>query len=130
MQGGTRMQGRNERKELVLASLTAAMVSMAAALTGQDCFYPPEACGGQEPFIRGDLNADGRVSISDQVFLRGLLFEGSLRLYCFDAADIIDDDFPDTCDLVALTSLNGVYPGGTPGYLFDWSQTIAPPFPD
>jgi len=46
----------------------------------------PDSCAGAA-FIRGDPNADGRMNLSDAVFLVAHLFQGGPAPACGDAAD-------------------------------------------
>jgi hypothetical protein len=76
--------------------------------------------GGCAPFLRGDVNADGAVSISDILMLRRFLFlEGpSLNVACMDAADVTDDEHVDFCDVSSLLRKIFMEP--------DWSAPPAP----
>ena len=59
-------------------------------------FIDPE---GNE-FLRGDVNIDGKVSISDPVMLRRYLFIGGNEPLCHDAADANDDGTINLTDVV------------------------------
>ena len=67
--------------------------------------------GAHESFRRGDANQDGGVDISDSVEILRVLFRGSRRLLCEDAADLNDDGRMDISDAVA--GLNFLFGGGT-----------------
>ncbi len=72
----------------------------------------------EEPFIRGDMNADGTVDISDAVAILRHLFVTGLTTTCEDAADANDDGTVDIADSVYLLS-----------YLFNGGQRPPAPFP-
>jgi len=66
-----------------------------------------EYCGGEEPrpapqFIRGDVNADGTVDISDAVELLRFKFAGSEEPDCSDAGDANDDGVIDLGDVITV----------------------------
>jgi hypothetical protein len=87
---------------------------------------PPEP-EGSVPFTRGDVNADGRRSISDAVMVERYLFFGDRAPPCFDAADANDDGSLNIID--TITILNHLFDNGSviPGP----STPIAPdPTPD
>lgn len=70
-------------------------------------------------FLRGDVNGDGRINVSDVVSLLNHLFATGLAPMCMDAADANDSgavSFPD-----AVTLLNHIFVFGAP--------EPAPPFP-
>jgi hypothetical protein len=73
----------------------------------------------QQPFLRGDINNDGIISVSDTLMLNRHLFLGDLAPTCLDAADTWDDGLLNLSDAIEL--LNAVFLGGAP---------IAPPFPE
>ena len=73
--------------------------------------------GGGALFIRGDVNRDGAVNVSDAVRLLRHLF-AQAPLSCADAADVDDDGRVDLADATALL-----------GYLFTGGGPPAPPFP-
>ena len=55
-------------------------------------------------FIRGDVNQDGRVSISDAVYLKYWMFGGAVEPPCLEAANIDDSETINLCDeLYTLT---------------------------
>ncbi len=49
-------------------------------------------------FVRGDGNIDGRVDISDVIFVLGCQFLGTRCPDCLDAADANDDGNQDIAD--------------------------------
>jgi len=57
---------------------------------------------GSVPFTRGDVNADGRRSISDAVMVERYLFFGDREPQCFDAADAKDDGQINITDTVTI----------------------------
>jgi len=61
-------------------------------------------------FIRGDANSDGKVDITDAVFILNFLFSGGEAPSCTDAADVNGDNQVDISDGVAL--LNYLFGGG------------------
>jgi len=74
-------------------------------------------CGGGEAFFsRADINADGRLDLTDAM---GILFYefSAARLICLDAADLNDDGKLDLSDPVALLN-----------YLFQAGEAPRPPF--
>jgi hypothetical protein len=56
----------------------------------------------EEGFVRGDINVDGRVTISDALMLRRYQFLGSNELPCHSAADTDDNGSLDISDVVNL----------------------------
>lgn len=70
-----------------------------------------------DPFVRGDVNQDGVVDVSDDVALRTFLFlPGGSN--CWDQADVNADGSLDTTDVVVLARF--LFLGGPPP---------APPWP-
>lgn len=70
-------------------------------------------------FTRGDTNADGRIDLSDAIFLLRYLYLGDTAPSCLDAADVNDDsevppvvDPPDVSDAIYL--LNWLFLGDSP----------------
>ncbi len=63
-------------------------------------------------FVRGDINNDGRINISDAVDHLDSLFRGGTRRPCDDAADTNDDGRLDLSDAVVL--LNRLFRGADP----------------
>ena len=59
-------------------------------------------CIGDQPFHRGDVNADGSVDISDPSRVFTFLFLGARAPTCLDAADANDDGNIDITDGVFL----------------------------
>ncbi len=69
-------------------------------------------------FLRGDGNGDGRIDISDPVFILNYLFTGGSRPPCQGGADANDGDELDIADPIYLL-----------GYLFFASPPPQEPFP-
>ncbi|MGH9361361.1 MAG: hypothetical protein ACRD2T_05545, partial [Thermoanaerobaculia bacterium] len=63
---------------------------------------PGRAAAQGLPFLRGDANADGRVSISDPLMVNRFLFLQELPPPCLDAGDIDDDEDLDISDAAQL----------------------------
>ena len=70
------------------------------------------------PFLRGDSNHDGAVSIADSIYLLGYLFNSGARPYCPDEADVNDDGALNIGDAIGILS-----------YLFGGTSPPAFPFP-
>ncbi|MEM7232967.1 MAG: hypothetical protein AAF517_12360, partial [Planctomycetota bacterium] len=62
-------------------------------------------------FVRGDVNADGQVDLSDPISALGCLFLGAVCPGCPDAADTNDDGSVDLSDSVFV--LSWLFAGGT-----------------
>ncbi len=69
-------------------------------------------------FVRGGVNADGQVNLSDAVFVIYYLFRDGGKPNCLDAADINDDGALDLADPIYLLN-----------YLFVDGPAPLPPFP-
>lgn len=69
-------------------------------------------------FLRGDANADGRLSIADVKQLIGFMFSGPAPP-CLDATDADDDGDSDIVDAVVVLQA-----------LFTAQEVIPPPFPE
>ncbi len=70
-------------------------------------------------FIRGNANNDGRVDISDAIFIFRYLFDKGIAPLCFDAADANDDGIVDISDAIRILN-----------FLFvDNKITVPPPYP-
>lgn len=69
-------------------------------------------------FLRGDANSDGRVNISDAIFILTYLFSNGQQPHCLDAADANDDGAIDLSDAIRVLF-----------FLFN-GQTLPPPSPD
>jgi PKD repeat protein len=63
-------------------------------------------------FMRGDIDNNRRVEITDSIFLLNFLFLGGQRPRCIDAADIYDNGRVDISS--AITLLNFLFLGGRP----------------
>ncbi len=73
-------------------------------------------------FLRGDINADGIVSISDAVMVQRFFFVGDdAPPDCEDAADVNDDGKRDITD--SITLVNAMFLENPRG------QVVSPPFP-
>jgi hypothetical protein len=59
---------------------------------------------GIEAFVRGDCRNDGKLDISDAIFVLAHLFLGEDRPGCLSACDSNDDSRLDLSDAVALLS--------------------------
>ena len=79
----------------------------------------PRVCRGDVEFIRGDVNGDGRVTISDAIRLVLWLDNDYDPPPCRDAADVDDNGVIDSVDVDYL--LQSWDLGGRP---------IPPPFPE
>lgn len=64
------------------------------------------------PFVRGDANSDGRVNITDGVFVLNFLFAGGSDPLCEDAVDA--DDSGDIVITDGIFILNFLFSGGPP----------------
>src|SRR2546422_465402 len=62
--------------------------------------------------LRGDANGDGRVNISDPIFINNWLFSGGTRPGCIEAADANDDGAVNSADSTYL--YNFLFQGGSP----------------
>lgn len=69
-------------------------------------------------FIRGDANNDGKVDLSDAIFVLNYLFKAGKSPFCLDAADANDDGLIDISDAVKI--LIGLFRG----------DPIPAPYPD
>ncbi|MBN1442359.1 MAG: fibronectin type III domain-containing protein, partial [Planctomycetes bacterium] len=105
-------------RTLRLAALAAAVVLPAAMAPPWP--MPPlraEEADGDEPlFLRGHLNADDKMDISDAVYLLSFLFLGTAEPHCLDAADANDDGSTDLTDAVRVLML-----------LFQGDRPLPPP---
>lgn len=79
---------------------------VAALLLGMFSLVPPpQAAAADALFLRGDVNSDGKVSISDSLMLRRWLFiPDSMEPTCLDAADADDNGDLDITDEVIIIS--------------------------
>jgi hypothetical protein len=68
--------------------------------------------GGEPPYRIGDANADGRVDLSDAIFILENLFLGGPRPSCRKTADLDDNGSPEITDPIFL--LNHLFLGGPP----------------
>jgi hypothetical protein len=116
----------------VLPAVSPGLLSVPVGLGDTGCESPadpPETptCGEPDPpdpptpvclpdlpplaFLRGDINLDGRVSLSDGLWLGSFLFVGGPVPPCCDAADVDDSGSLSLTDVVF--SLNHLFFGGT-----------------
>ena len=80
-------------------------------------FGSPKVAFAQNEFVRGDVNTDGRVSISDSLMLRRWLFNGDRPPPCLDAADVSDRanvDIRDQIKILQFAFLGGGSPPPNP----------------
>lgn len=78
-----------------------------------------EGGGVQTLFIRGDTDADGRLSITDAIRIIRYLFWGDIELTCLEAADSDDDGRINITDPISLLD-----------FLFREGPQPPPPYPD
>ena len=71
----------------------------------------------RQPFVRGFLNEDAKLDLSDVIFILTHLFQGGPAPTCVMAADINDDNAVDIADAIAVL-----------GFLFSGAAPPAPPF--
>lgn len=62
-------------------------------------------------FIRGDANEDGKIDLTDAIFILNYLFKGGLEPPCLDASDVNDDGRIDISD--AVYTLRYLFSGET-----------------
>jgi hypothetical protein len=75
-----------------------------------------ERAMGDPEFLRGDVNADGRVSMSDGMMMAIYIFIEPESTFCRDAADLNDDGYLDLFDSVTLFSqVSGLSAPSLPG---------------
>lgn len=77
------------------------------------------AAAGSLPFIRGDFDTDGSLSITDAIALLNFLFLGTPNSTCSQAGDANKDGNVDITDGISLL-----------GFLFLGREAPQPPFPD
>ncbi len=92
--------------------------SLALAALAAGCFYAP-TLPAQSRFIRGEMNGDGRVDLTDAVAILLHLFGGASGTGCVRAGDVDDSGDLDITDPLALL-----------GYLFTEGLPPRAPFPD
>jgi hypothetical protein len=66
--------------------------------------------GMVRPFLRGYINSDNRLDLSDPIFMLSYLFGGGEMPRCLDAANVNDDRKVDLSD--AIWELNFLFMGG------------------
>ncbi len=69
------------------------------------------------PFVRGYINPDSSIDVSDAIFLLQFLFQGTRKPTCQAAADVNDDNGVDIADAISLLT-----------YLFANGREPASPF--
>ena len=77
------------------------------------------AAAGSTPFIRGDFDTDGALSITDSIALLNFLFLGTPAPSCSQVGDANRDGNIDITDGISLL-----------GFLFLGQQSPPAPFPD
>lgn len=84
------------------------IVVLIACLSLSFLFLPSDSAHAQAEFVRGDVNADGVISISDAMLIRRIVFlEGGPRP-CLDAADYDDDGEITLEDHVAMINFSAI----------------------
>lgn len=73
-------------------------------------WHIPPACGAS--FVRGDANADGKINITDAIFVLNFLFLGGATPRCLDAADADDKSERAVNITDAIYLLNFLFLGG------------------
>jgi Tol biopolymer transport system component len=73
----------------------------------QDIFQSPSPQG---PFIRGDVDLNGRIEINDAIRITNWLFQGGVIPACLDSADADDDGDIELSDAVFISSF--LFQGG------------------
>lgn len=56
----------------------------------------------QQPFVRGFINPDATIDLSDAIFLLNHLFQGATAPTCMNAADFNDDERADISDAISI----------------------------
>src|SRR3989344_2042553 len=82
-------------------------------------FMPFSYVEGAQEFIRGDVDGDGKITLTDSVKTLNYLFKGGQKPDCEDAMDVNDDGKIDLGDAV-----HGL------GYLFKGGSAPVSPFPE
>ncbi len=75
-----------------------------------EIYIETDVCTEIKKFIRGDLNRDNKIDISDAVGILSYLFQGGEEPMCLDAADVDDSGGVSLTDSVYL--LNHLFKGG------------------
>jgi hypothetical protein len=89
-----------------------------------DFTSPGTVCypAGDRPFVRGDVEENGDLNLSDAVVILGFLFVGGAEPMCLDAADVDDNgevNITDPIGLLTYLFLSGLppaFPHPLPGY--------------
>ncbi len=82
-------------------------------------FISSNLCKIENKFIRGDANKDGRVDLTDAVFILNWLFKGGETPKCLDAADVDDSGNVGITDAIKLLN-----------FLFQGEQAPPAPYPE
>jgi hypothetical protein len=86
------------------------------------CLLAPPDARAQVPFLRGDVNGDGQVSMADASMWGCILFCAGVPYSCLDTADVNDDGLVNVDDLFVFLNQLFSNKAQDPG--------IAPPFPE
>jgi hypothetical protein len=92
-------------------------VTTSAGSDSEPCGFTYQGSSGV--FIRGNVNGDSRVDLSDAVSILNYLFAGGTKPACLDAADTNDTGVLDLSDAVFMLN-----------FLFQGGAKIKPPYPD
>src|SRR5690606_41905567 len=102
----------------VIACSVAMLIFAATPVAAQE----GEGAGGSGPqFVRGDVNADGTVDLSDSISLLNGLFRDAGSIPCQDAADANDDGEIDISDPIRIMLF--LFQGGSANQIPAPSQT-------
>jgi hypothetical protein len=66
----------------------------------------------RRPFVRGDVDGNGKIQLNDVTELLDAVFQGRTHLPCLEAADVNDSGIVDLSDSIAL--LNFLFRAGVP----------------
>ncbi len=102
----------------ILNIFTVAGTSRRPFLIDGEVFVDPFVFPPPVPFLRGDVDGDSQVLITDAVLVLQFLFSGGAAPACFDAADVNDSGSIDLADPIGLL-----------GYLFIFTNPPAYPWP-
>jgi hypothetical protein len=89
----------------------------------------PLPAADEVAFLRGDVNQDGRPSISDVLMARRWLFNGDREPACLNATDVNDDGLLDMTDYIYLLSAM-VFTGDPPLPLAPFPEVGPDPTPE
>ena len=76
------------------------------------CFVANRPVSAQAHFLRGNVNRDGAIDLSDSIAILGYLFLGDAAVKCLDAADVDASNGLDIADVIRL--LNFLFLDGNP----------------